>query len=160
MCAAGPLDGIVIAHGIVAFGNISETPSGTVQALNSINATSAIDIVTAAIPALRESASAGNAPFITTISGVISESAVAGMAAYGSSKAALRHFVAAAQRELRREGIRIFDTRPPHTETGLAGRAVWGAAPNFPPGKSPDDVAQRICAAIFTDETDLASTEF
>lgn len=158
--AAGPIDGIVFAHGVVAFGNVSDTSAATVAQLSAINFTSVAEIVTAAIPALRESKASGHEPFITTISGVISESAVAGMAAYGASKSALRHFVAAAQRELRREGIRIFDTRPPHTETGLATRAIAGTAPNFPTGASPDAVAGRIVAAIAAGETDVPSTEF
>ncbi len=158
--AAGPLDGIVLAHGVVAFGNIAETPQATVAELTAINQTSVIDIVTAAIPALRESKANGHDPFIATISGVISESAMAGAALYGASKSAVRHFVAAGQRELRREGIRIFDTRPPHTETGLASRAIAGTAPNFPAGADPTVVAARIVAAIVNDETDVPSTSF
>lgn len=158
--AAGPIDGIVLAHGIVAFGNVADTPLDAVSELTAVNQTSVEDIVTAATPSLRESKATGNEPFIVTISGVISENAVAGMAAYGASKAGLKHFVAAAQRELRREGIRIFDTRPPHTETGLATRAIVGQAPNFPAGADPDAVAKRIVDAILADETDVPSTSF
>jgi cyclic-di-GMP-binding biofilm dispersal mediator protein len=158
--AAGSLDGVVLAHGVVAFGNIADTPSTAVAELVATNQSSVIDVVTAAIPALRESKAAGREPFVTTISGVISESAMAGTATYGATKSAVRHFVAAAQRELRREGIRIFDTRPPHTETGLATRAVSGTAPAFPPGADPDKVAQRIVDAIIGGETDVPSTEF
>lgn len=158
--AAGPLDGIVLAHGVVAFGNAADTTPATVSTLTALNFSSAVDVVTAGIPALRASKAAGNEPFVITVSGVISESAMAGMAAYGASKSALRHFVAATQRELRREGIRIFDTRPPHTETGLATRAIAGTAPNFPEGASPDAVAQRIVEAIVAGETDVPSTGF
>lgn len=158
--AAGPLDGIVLAHGVVAFGNVTDTSPSTLATLTATNFTSAVDIVTAAIPALRASKTAGAEPFIASISGVISESAVAGMAAYGASKSALRHFVSAAQRELRREGIRIFDSRPPHTETGLAKRAIAGTAPNFPAGANPDAVAERIVRAILTGENDVPSTDF
>lgn len=158
--ATGAIDGVVLAHGIVAFGNVADTSLDAVNALTAVNQTSVADIVMAAIPSLRESKAARNEPFIATISGVISENAVAGMASYGASKAGLRHFVAAAQRELRREGIRIFDTRPPHTETGLASRAIVGHAPNFPAGADPDAVADRIVEAILTGETDVPSTSF
>ena len=158
--ATGPLDGIVFAHGIVAFGNVAETSPTTVSALNAVNYTSVVEMVTAALPALRTSKAAGREPFIATISGVISESAVAGMAAYGASKSALRHFVITAQRELRREGIRVFDTRPPHTETGLSARAIAGTAPVFPVGADPDSVAHRIVRASSDGETDVPSTEF
>lgn len=158
--AVGPIDGVVLAHGVVAFGNVADTSAQTTAALTAINLTSVIEIVSAAIPALRESKAAGREPFVATISGVISESAMAGAALYGASKSAVRHFVSAAQRELRREGIRVFDTRPPHTETGLAGRAISGTAPNFPQGADPNVVADRIITAIVSGETDVPSTEF
>ena len=158
--ASGPIDGVVLAHGVVAFGNVSDTATATTSALTAINLTSVIEIVSAATPALRESKAAGHEPFVVTISGVISESAMAGAALYGASKSAVRHFVAAAQRELRREGIRVFDTRPPHTETGLAGRAIAGIAPSFPQGADPSAVADRIVAAVVRGETDVPSTEF
>ncbi|NBU16623.1 MAG: short-chain dehydrogenase, partial [Actinobacteria bacterium] len=60
----------------------------------------------------------------------------------------------------RRTGIRVIDARPPHTETGLATRAVAGTAPRFPQGLSPDTVASRIVAAIADGETDLPSSAF
>jgi len=66
----------------------------------------------------------------------------------------------AASRELRRDGIRVFDARPGHTETGLAGRAIAGTAPTFAPGMAAEAVAARILKAIIEDEKDLPSTEF
>lgn len=91
---------------------------------------------------------------------MISENPVAGMSVYGSSKSGLRAFVEAAARELRRNKIRVLDTRPPHTETGLAGRAIDGIAPAFPAGLEPDSVAQRIVDAILNDEKDVPSGAF
>lgn len=157
---SGNLDGIVLAHGVVAFGNVADFPAEVSQKLTAVNLTSAIDIITAAVPALRASVATDSQPFVATISGVISENAVAGMAAYGASKAGLRHFVSATQRELRREKIRVLDTRPPHTETGLASRAIFGQAPNFPTGADPDAVARRIISAIREDEIDVPSELF
>lgn len=158
--ASGEIDGVVIAHGVVAFGHVADTRPSITAELTALNVTSVIDVVTSAIPALRVSKENGHEPFIATISGVISESAMAGAALYGASKAGVRHFVAAAQRELRREGIRIFDTRPPHTETGLASRAIAGVAPAFPAGADPEHVARRIVDAIVGGETDVPSTSF
>ena len=68
--------------------------------------------------------------------------------------------MSATQRELRREGIRIVDTRPPHTETGLASRAIAGVAPAMPQGLDPDVVAARIVAAIVNDEKDVPAEAF
>ena len=158
--SAGQLDGIVIAHGLVAFGPGSELEVGTLSTLVAVNETSAIELIRAAIPALVSAKAAGSDPFIVTISGVIADMPTAGMAAYGASKAGLKAFVSAAQRELRREGIRIVDTRPPHTETGLASRAIAGIAPTMPEGLSPDAVATRIVTAITADEKDVPADAF
>ncbi|MEY5017910.1 MAG: hypothetical protein RL431_959 [Actinomycetota bacterium] len=158
--AAGPLDGIVCAHGVVAFGPVATASPETTTRVIAINQSSVIDIVAAAVPSLTQSAELGCEPFVLTISGVISENPVAGMSVYGSSKSGLRAFVEAAARELRRNKIRVLDTRPPHTETGLAGRAIDGIAPAFPAGLEPDSVAQRIVDAILNDEKDVTSGAF
>ncbi|MDH6532664.1 short-subunit dehydrogenase [Aurantimicrobium minutum] len=158
--SAGQLDGIVIAHGVVAFGPVAELDPETVNTLTVLNQTSAIELLRAAIPALQAAKAAGSEPFVLTISGVIADMPTAGMAAYGASKAGLKAFVSATQRELRREGIRVVDTRPPHTETGLAGRAIAGVAPAMPQGLDPDAVAVRILTAITTDEKDVPAESF
>lgn len=158
--AAGQLDGIVVAHGVVAFGPVSELSSQTLQSLQALNQTSPMELITSAIPALSTAKAAGSEPFVLTISGVIADMPTAGMAAYGASKAGLKSFVSAAQRELRREGIRVVDTRPPHTETGLASRAIAGVAPTMPQGLDPDAVAARIVAAIVNDEKDVPAELF
>ena len=74
---------------------------------------------------------------IVNISGVIAEQGLAGMAAYGASKAAVRSFDEALAREARRRKIRVIDARPPHTETGLATRPIAGQAPRMPVGLDP-----------------------
>ena len=60
---------------------------------------------------------------IVNISGVIAEQNLPGMAAYGASKAAVASFDEALAREARRAKVRVIDARP-HTETGLADRAI------------------------------------
>jgi cyclic-di-GMP-binding biofilm dispersal mediator protein len=85
---------------------------------------------------------------------------MAGLAAYSASKAAFFAFNQAISRELRRDGIRVIDARPGHTETGLAGRAIGGVAPAFPTGMSADQVSDRIVKAIVEDEKDLPSSAF
>jgi len=158
--AGGQLDGVVIAHGVVAFGPLSEVEASTLSTLTQLNHTGPIQLIHATIPALAASSGAGNEPFILTISGVIADTPTAGMAAYGAGKAGLKAFMLAGQRELRRAGIRLVDVRPPHTETGLAGRAIAGTAPTMPQGLSPAAVAGRIVAAIVTDEKDVPADAF
>jgi cyclic-di-GMP-binding biofilm dispersal mediator protein len=94
------------------------------------------------------------------MSGVVAESPMAGLAAYSATKAGLWAFGQALTREVRKDGIRVIDARPGHTETGLATRAIAGTSPAFPTGMTPDSVADRIIRAILDGETDLPSTAF
>ena len=158
--AHGRLDGIVFAAGAVAFGPAAETPDDMLISLFTLNTLAPIRLLRAARPHLEASAHAGRAPFVVHISAVVAETPMPGMAAYSASKAALAAFDAAAARELRRSRIRLVDARPPHTETGLAGRPLYGAAPRLPTGLDPEAVAARIVMAIVNDETDLPSSAF
>jgi cyclic-di-GMP-binding biofilm dispersal mediator protein len=154
------IDGIVNATGVVAFGNYTDLTSETLQKLFAVNTTGPIALIQGLLPLLKASAAAGNDPFIVNISGVVAESPMAGLAAYSASKSALYAFDQAISRELRRDGIRVVDARPGHTETGLAGRAIEGVAPAFPQGMTAEHVADRIVKAILEDEKDLPSSSF
>lgn len=156
----GGIDGIVYAAGAVAFGAVDETPDEVMIDLFTLNALAPIRLLRAALPALRASAEAGREPFVAHISAVVAEQPQAGMAAYSASKAALMGYDAAAARELRREGIRLVDVRPPHTETGLAQRPLAGTAPRLPQGLEPQQVADRIVAALRDGDKDVPSSAF
>jgi cyclic-di-GMP-binding biofilm dispersal mediator protein len=160
IAAHGQLDGVVIASGVVAFGALSDLSDETLEELFSVNTIAPIRLVRAALPHLDESSKAGRNPFVVNISAVVAEQPTAGMAAYSASKAALTAFDQAAGRELRRRGIRLIDARPPHTETGLAGRPIAGSPPKLPTGLEPDSVAARVISAIVDDEKDLPSASF
>ena len=154
------IDGIVNATGLVAFGDAANLEPEILAKLFAVNLTGPISIISGLIPNLCVSAKAGKEPFVLNISGIVAEKPIAGMAAYSATKAGLFAFDQAIARELRRDGIRVIDARPGHTETGLAGRAIAGSAPEFAPGMSPDSVAARIVSAIVNAETDLPSTAF
>lgn len=156
----GGIDGIVYAAGAVAFGAVDEIPDEVMIDLFTLNALAPIRLLRAALPALRASAAAGHEPFVAHISAVVAEQPQAGMAAYSASKAALMGYDAAAARELRREGIRLVDVRPPHTETGLAQRPLAGTAPRLPQGLEPQQVADRIVAALRDGDKDVPSSAF
>ncbi|TEX51286.1 MAG: short-chain dehydrogenase [Actinomycetales bacterium mxb001] len=158
--AYGGVDGIVNAAGAVAFGSVDEITDDILIDLFTLDTLAPIRLLRAAMPALRASAAAGRDPFIVHVSAVVAEQPMPGMAAYSAAKAALMAYDAAAARELRREGIRLVDARPPHTETGLATRPLSGQAPKLPEGLSPDTVASRIVDAIVAGEKDLPSTAF
>ncbi len=156
----GRLDGVVIASGVVAFGAASELVPATVDELFSVNTTSVIQLITQSQPYLAASAQDGREPFVVTLSGVVAETPVAGMAAYSASKAGLAAFVVAAAREYRRAGIRILDARPGHTGTALSEHPIAGSAPRFGAALDPELVAARIITAIAEGEKDLPSTAF
>lgn len=156
----GHLDGIVVAAGVVAFGPAETLCPDVVDQLFRVNSTAPILLFQAAHAALVASAAAGRAPFLVTLSGVVSESPTANLAAYSASKAAVAAFVAAAGREVRRAGIRLIDARPGHTETALSTHPLAGTAPRFPSGLDPVAVAERIVRAIVEGERDLPSTAF
>jgi len=145
---------VVNATGVVAFGPIEETNDETIEWLAMVNYTAAVQLIRESIPLM---ASPGA---IVTISGVVAESPVANMAAYSASKAALHSATVAIGREIRRRGISLIDARPPHTETGLANHPIAGTAPKFPPGLTPQAVAQRIVRALAQDERDVPSSAF
>jgi cyclic-di-GMP-binding biofilm dispersal mediator protein len=148
------LDVVVDAVGVVAFGPVDELTVDVMEELFLTNTFIPIMLATAALAVLREGG------VIVNISGVIAERNVPGMAAYGASKAAVRSFDEALAREARRRGVRVLDARPPHTETGLAGRAIAGTAPAMPTGLDPLDVARVICDAIDAGATDLPASAF
>lgn len=158
--AYGGIDGLVYAAGAVAFGGIADTPDDVLIDLFTVNTLAPIRLLRAALPALRASAAAGREPFVAHLSAVVAEQPQPGMAAYSAAKAALMAYDSAVARELRREGIRVVDVRPPHTETGLADHPIAGTAPRLPRGLDPQAVADRILVALRTGEKDLPSSAF
>lgn len=154
------IDGIVLAAGLVAFGTAQETPLHITNRLLQVNAVGQIHLVQALLPKLTKSATEGREPFVLSISGIISEQPLAGLASYSASKTALAGYAKAASKEFRKLGISWIDARPGHTESGLANRAIYGSSPNFGTGMSVTHVVTRMLQAIMNNETDLQSSQF
>ena len=150
----GAIDLVINAMGVVAFGPINTTSVDTVEELFLTNTFGHIFLMQAALQNMKTGS------VLVGISGVIAEQNLPGMSVYGASKAATRSFNEALSREARRSGVRVIDARPPHTETGLASRAIAGTPPKFPAGLDPIHVARRIVQAIADGETDLPSDAF
>jgi cyclic-di-GMP-binding biofilm dispersal mediator protein len=150
----GSVDMVINAMGVVAFGPINTTSVDTVEELFLTNTFGHIFLMQAALQNMKTES------VLVGISGVIAEQNLPGMSVYGASKAATRSFNEALAREARRSGVRVIDARPPHTETGLASRAIAGTPPKFPAGLDPLQVARRIVQAIADGETDLPSGAF
>lgn len=150
------LDGVVLASGVVAFGNTDQLEPSTLDRLFNVNALGQIKLLLA----IQQTLVAAESSFVAAIPGVVAETPLPGMAAYSASKTALQGFLTAITREWRKQGVNVLSARPGHTETGLASRAIAGAAPNFPEGLKAEAVAKRIVQGIQEDEKDLPSNEF
>lgn len=150
------LDGLILAAGLVAFGSLAETPTLVLERLFRVNSLAQLELVTRLIPLIQ----ANTGGTIVTVSGRITELPTMGLSAYGASKAPLLHAQQSAKRELAKVGIDWIDARPGHTESGLAGRAIFGQAPNFAPGLAVAAVAKRIVDALSAGEKDLPGEAF
>jgi NAD(P)-dependent dehydrogenase (short-subunit alcohol dehydrogenase family) len=151
----GRIDGLVNAAGVVAFGDLADTDDEVIEELFLTNVIGPLWLLRRLVPVLAE-----HRGFVLQVSAVVAEQPLPGMAAYAASKAALTAADTALARELRRSGVHVCDARPPHTETGLAGRALAGRAPALPTGLEPTAVAARLVAAIEAKERELPSGAF
>lgn len=154
------LDGIINAAGLVGFATALETPHDGSMRLMQVNHFAPAAIYRSLQPLLVASGEAGNEPFIAAINGLVAEKIFPGMSAYSASKAAAAAHLATIALEWRRFKIKTTDARPGHTETGLAGRAIFGTAPAFPQGMTAEHVAAVILAGIADQKPLLASTDF
>ena len=150
----GGIDGVVFASGVVGFGAHGGIPQGSVQRLIDVNTVGPLELTNDLLPHLRDGGS------IVFITGAVVDFTTAGMAAYTAAKAGLSAACPVLRRELRARKINVVDARPPHTETGLATRAVFGEAPKMKQGLEPEVVARRIVVAIENDESELAPVVF
>jgi len=151
----GRLDGVLIAAGIVAFGDLVGTDDLTIEELFLTNVLGPLWLARRVLPTLAESKG-----WFGAITGVVAEQSLPGLVPYSASKAALSHALQGLRREARRSGVHVADFRPPHTETGLASRPLAGVAPSFPKGLDPAAVARRIVDAIEADEPEVAAAAF
>jgi cyclic-di-GMP-binding biofilm dispersal mediator protein len=150
----GGVDGIVFASGVVGFGLHGSIEKGSTQRIFDVNVTGPLELTNDLLPHLHDGGS------IVFITGAVVDFTTVGMAAYTAAKAGLSASCAVLRRELRSRKINVIDARPPHTETGLATRAIFGEAPKMKQGLEPEVVANRIVLAIENDESELAPVVF
>ena len=152
---AGRLDGVIVAAGVVAFGDVADTDDVVVEELMLTNSMAPLWVANRT----HEQLAATNG-FFVNVSGMIADTPMPGMAAYAASKAAAAAALTALRKEWRRARIDVLDARPPHTETGLATRPLAGTSSKMPTGLDPSAVAERIVAGIEARETELTPSDF
>lgn len=151
----GRLDGVVVAAGIVAFGDLADTDDIVVEELFLTNSMGPMWLARRVVPMLRESHG-----FFVNLSGVIASQPMPGMSAYAASKAAAAAALEALRKELRAAKVDVIDVQPPHTETGLATRPLAGTAPAMPEGLDPAAVAARVVQAIEQRDKRVTADQF
>lgn len=152
--ALGGLDGVVCCAGAVAFGPLDEIPSDVLHEIVAVDLVGPLMLARAAIPVLPRGG------FVLNVSGAIAELPTAGLVSYSAAKAGISAGFRALAREVRPHGISVIDARPPHTETGLAGRPLHGEPPKLREGLDPAAVAERLVLAIERDERDVPASAF
>lgn len=151
-----PVDGVLIAAGQVGFGRAEDTLADQALALMRVNHLGPAQLITELLPTLKDREES----FVAAITGVVAEKPFMGMSAYCASKTAFSVWLGSMAPELRRHGIKVFEARPGHTETGLATRAIFGEAPRMPEGMTAEFVAGKIVTAISQDQLVLSSNDF
>jgi len=151
------IDGIINAAGRVGFGTIAETTLEGAHRLMQLNHFGPAQTIARLLPQLAKSS---NDPFVLSITGVVAEKVFPGMACYITSKTAHSTWLKALALEARRQKIRVIDARPGHTETGLATRPLFGTAPAFAQGMTPEHAVSVIIGGIEAGITELASDSF
>jgi cyclic-di-GMP-binding biofilm dispersal mediator protein len=150
----GGLDIVVVASGVVGFGTADTVRSADLQRLIDVDLTGPLAFLGLVGPEVAEGGT------VVVLTGAIVDSPIPGTSTYAAAKAGLSSATVVIGRELRRRKVTVIDARPPHTETGLAGRAIFGSAPTFPAGLTAEAVAARIVSAIEAGERDLPPAVF
>lgn len=138
------LDGVVVSAGLVAFGLSVDTLAAIDSKLLQVNYRGPRDLLVALQPNLSNSENA----FVLNVTGIVAEMPLPSLSSYSASKMAMHGFLTAVSREWRRSGIKVVSELLGHTETGLAGRAIAGQAPQFPAGLSPADAVTQMLAKL------------
>lgn len=136
--ALGGLDLLVVAIGVAAFGPADAEDDAVVAQLLAVNTLAPMALVRAALPRI------GKGGAVAVLTAVLADYPTAGMAAYSMSKAGISAWLTALRPEQRRRGVAVFDIRPPHIETGLAGRAIAGQAPTLKEAATVDQIVALI----------------
>ena len=154
MAVLGGLDVVVIASGVVGFGPVELVRSEDLSRLIEVDLTGPLALCGLVAPMIDAGGS------VAVVTGAIVDSPMLGTGVYAAAKAGLSVGVGVMAREWRRRDVRFIDVRPPHTETGLAERPLFGAVPRLGEGLTPAQVASRIVAAIAGGETVVEPSAF
>jgi len=154
VAAFGRLDVMVANAGAGFHGTLAETPPEVVRRLMDVNFLGTYFAARAAMPVFARQ----GAGHLIVISSIVGRRGVAGMTAYGATKAAQLGFAEALRTELIGTGIHVTVVFPISTRTEFhdAMRRDYGhAVAGLGPKQTADDVAAAIEAAILTPRAEV-----
>lgn len=147
----GGLDALVIAFGVVAFGEEADTGDAVTADLFQVNTLAPIAMLRTA------AAEVADGGTVAAVTAVTAEYPTAGMATYSAGKAALSAWMQAVRSEYRHRRISVLDVRAPHMDTGIADRAIAGTPPhNLPEPYPVDEVIDALLQALRSDAKQVA----
>ncbi|WP_157853065.1 SDR family NAD(P)-dependent oxidoreductase [Streptomyces xanthophaeus] len=127
----GGLDGVLVTVGVAGFGLVQELPDTAAEHLFQVNVLCPAPVLRSAVGLVAVDG------FLAAVTGAIVDTPMRATADYAASKTALSCWLGVLGREVRHSGLRVFDFRPPHLDTGFADRPVRGHPPTLPPGADP-----------------------
>ncbi|MCO6005922.1 SDR family oxidoreductase [Actinoallomurus purpureus] len=145
----GRVDILVNNAGVYPFGPTQQTPQSDVDAVYDLNVKAPFHLVAALAPAMAERGQG----VIVNVSTMVAEYGVAGMALYGSSKAALNLLTKAWAAEFGPRGVRVNAVEPGPTRTESTvgmGDALDALAAQAPIGRpaAPEEIAEAIAYLV------------
>jgi NAD(P)-dependent dehydrogenase (short-subunit alcohol dehydrogenase family) len=145
----GPLDGLVLSHGVTSLGPALETPMSAVDRVLSVNLRGAISVTQAALPGLIERR--GRIAVLSSVSGF---APLVHRTAYSASKHGIHGYFESLRAEVTEAGVSVTIVAPSFVATGIEQRAAYragggrGAWSTTGEVVSPAEVARAIVAGL------------
>lgn len=145
----GPLDGLVLSHGVTSLGPAVDTPMSAVDRVLAVNLRGAIAVTQAALPGLM--ARRGRIAVLSSVSGF---APLVHRTAYSASKHGLHGYFDSLRAELADGGVSVTIVAPSFVATGIEHRAAHrapgpaGAWSTTGEVTSPADVAVALVAGM------------
>jgi NAD(P)-dependent dehydrogenase (short-subunit alcohol dehydrogenase family) len=151
MAAHGRLRILVNNAGVGGFSNLADTTDEDWEEILSTNLTAVFRITRAALPHLTNGG--GHVFMISSLAG---SNAIAGMAAYCASKAALDHLAQCLMLEVRQQGVKVSTIAPGSVDTSFGGAPRADASWML----RPEDIARTVLDLLAArDEAHLSRVE-
>ncbi|MCU0301507.1 MAG: SDR family NAD(P)-dependent oxidoreductase [Candidatus Nanopelagicales bacterium] len=119
----GPLDGLVLSHGVTSLGPAVDTPMAAVDRVLAVNLRGAIAVTQAALPGLLERG--GRIVVLSSVSGF---APLVHRTAYAASKHGIHGYFDSLRAELVGTGVSVTIVAPSFVATGIEQRATYRAS--------------------------------